>query len=303
MQIKRIFLASSQELKEDRQQFEIFVNRKNKEWVSRDVFLELVIWEDFLDALSQTRLQDEYNKAIRESDAFVMLFATKVGKYTEEEFETAFGQFRATSKPIIFTYFKNVLISIGSIDEGDMMSLFAFRKKLAALGHFTSVYTNIDELKFAFDQQLDKLAEIGVIELKSDRTPALPPQAPLAMPRLAFGSWTLRNAIDDVGMNWGNSVLKFTSQEPVPEGLLLHGTFTWRLNNELVGTEDVTGYYFAATRELVFEGRSVTNPDRLAVGSYSVVLSADERELNNGRWGSSAAELPAGSPGSWNAWR
>ena len=303
MQIKRIFLASSQELKEDRQQFEIFVNRKNKEWVSRGVFLELVIWEDFLDALSSTRLQDEYNKAIRESEVFVMLFATKVGKYTEEEFETAFGQFRATSKPIIFTYFKDVLISIGSIDEGDILSLFAFKKKLAALGHFTSVYANIDQLKFAFDQQLDKLAQIGAIDLKSDRAPAPPPPVQPAMPRLAFGTWTLRNATDEMGRNLSNSVLKFRSQEPVPEGLLLHGKFTWRLDNELVGTEEVTGYYFAATRELVLEGRNVTNPEQLAVGSYSVVLSADERELNNGRWGASAEELPAGSPGSWNAWR
>ena len=302
MQIKRIFLASSQELKEDRQQFEIFVNRKNKELVTKGVFLELVIWEDFLDALSPTRLQDEYNKAIRESEVFVMLFATKVGKYTEEEFETAFGQFRATSKPIIFTYFKNVLINICSIDEGDIMSLFAFKKKLAALGHFTSVYANIDELKFAFDRQLDKLAEIGAVELKPDKAPALPPVPP-TMPRLAFGSWTLRDAIDDFGVNLSNSVLKFTSQEPVPEGLMLHGRFTWRLDNEMLGTEDVTGYYFAATRELVFEGKSVTNPDRLAVGSYSAVLSADERELNNGRWGSSAAETPAGSPGSWSARR
>jgi len=78
MQIKRIFLASSQELKADREQFEIFINRKNKEWVSKGVFLELVIWEDFVDAMSQTRLQDEYNKVIRECDLFVMLVATRV---------------------------------------------------------------------------------------------------------------------------------------------------------------------------------------------------------------------------------
>ena len=43
----------------------------------------------FLDAVSQTRLQDEYNKAIKECDIFLMLFFTKVGKYAEEEFEKA----------------------------------------------------------------------------------------------------------------------------------------------------------------------------------------------------------------------
>ena len=61
----RIFLASSSELEEDRRDFEIFIGRKNKDWIAKGVFLHLVIWEDFLDAVSKTRLQDEYNKAIR----------------------------------------------------------------------------------------------------------------------------------------------------------------------------------------------------------------------------------------------
>lgn len=112
MVTKKIFLASSSELKEDRKEFEIFINRKNKDWVSQGVFIELIMWEDFLDAVSKTRLQDEYNKAIRECDIFVMLFFTKVGRYTEEEFETAFGQFQGTRKPFIFTYFKNTETSV-----------------------------------------------------------------------------------------------------------------------------------------------------------------------------------------------
>ena len=130
MLTKKIFLASSSELKKDREAFEIFINRKNKDWVAKGVFLELVLWEDFLDAMSRTRLQDEYNQAIRECDLFVMLFFTKVGPYTAEEFETAFGQFKATNKPFIFTYFKDAPISTGSINEDDVMSLLAFKKKL-----------------------------------------------------------------------------------------------------------------------------------------------------------------------------
>ncbi|MCK7480153.1 MAG: hypothetical protein M0C28_24935 [Candidatus Moduliflexus flocculans] len=46
-----------------------------------------------------------------------MLFFTKVGQYTAEEFETAFGQFKATRKPFIFTYFKDAPISTGSANE------------------------------------------------------------------------------------------------------------------------------------------------------------------------------------------
>lgn len=166
---KKVFLASSSELKEDREQFELFINRKNKDWVSKGVFLELVVWEDFLDAVSKTRLQDEYNKEIRQCDVFVMLFWTKVGRYTEEEFETAFGQFKATERPFIFTYFKDAEISTGSANKKDLMSLWAFQEKLDGLGHFYTSYKNIDGLKFHFDQQLDKLVANGFIEFKPDK--------------------------------------------------------------------------------------------------------------------------------------
>ncbi len=166
---KRLFLASSAELKEERKEFEIFINRKNKEWVDRGVFLELLIWEDFLDAVSRTRLQDEYNQAIRACDIFVMLFFTKVGQYTEEEFETAFGQFQASNKPYIFTYFKDAKISTGSANKKELMSLWAFQEKLDALGHFYTRYKDIDQLKFHFNQQLDKLVASGFIEFKPDK--------------------------------------------------------------------------------------------------------------------------------------
>ena len=169
MQTKKIFLASSAELKADRDQFEILINRKNKDWVARGVFLELVIWEDFLDAMSQTTLQGEYNSAIRDCDIFVMLFCTKVGKYTEEEFETAFKQFKATNKPFVFTYFKDAQINTGSVDSDDLLSLLTFKKKLAALGHFHTPYKDIAELKLHFSGQLDKLAANGFIEMDADK--------------------------------------------------------------------------------------------------------------------------------------
>ena len=170
MLTKRIFLASSSELLEDRKEFEIFISRKNKDWVDKGIFLELVIWEDHLDVLSKTRLQDEYNKAIQACDIFVMLFHTKVGQYTEEEFDTAFGQFKVTNRPFILTYFKAVEITIDSANEDDLASLLAFKKKLKELGHFYTRYANADVLKYHFNQQLDKLAANGFIELKWNKS-------------------------------------------------------------------------------------------------------------------------------------
>ncbi len=169
---RKIFLASSEELKDDRREFEVFINRKNKAWVSQGVFLELVLWEDFLDALSPTRLQDEYNRAIRTCDVFVMLFFTKVGRYTEEEFETAVGQFQATHRPFIFTYFKN---APNTAPRADLQSLRAFQDKLKALGHFQTEYGDAAELLLHFSQQLDKLVASGFIEFKPDQSPPAVP--------------------------------------------------------------------------------------------------------------------------------
>jgi hypothetical protein len=92
-----------------------------------------------------------------------MLFFTKVGRYTEEEFETAFGQFKATHKPFIFTYFKH---APHTASRADQQSLWAFQDKLKALGHFQTEYTNAAELKLHFSQQLDKLVANGFIQFK-----------------------------------------------------------------------------------------------------------------------------------------
>ena len=128
----KIFLASSSELKEEREQFEIFIHRENQQLYKQGIFIEVQLWENFIDAMSQTRLQDEYNMAVRHSDIFVSLFFTKVGKYTLEEFETAFGQFKRTGKPLVYTYFKAADINTEEITE-EIQSLLAFRKKTKRL--------------------------------------------------------------------------------------------------------------------------------------------------------------------------
>lgn len=175
----RIFLASSSELAEDRQAFERLVNRKNKLWHDRGVFLELQMWEDFLDVMSKTRLQDEYNAVIRDCDLFVLLFWSKVGRYTLEEFETAVGRFKATDKPFILVYFKAPIKPEGGGSDADRQSLEAFEDRLEALGHYKTAYQHVDRLALHFSEQLDKLAADGFISFEPDRTPKRRPfQAP-----------------------------------------------------------------------------------------------------------------------------
>ena len=155
----RIFLASSAELREDRDAFDLYFRQQNDQLRKKGVYLEIVRWENFLDAMSETRLQDEYNKAIRACDIFVCLFFTKTGKFTEEEFDIAHRQFKDSGRPRIYTFFKNADIKTGDARQEDFKSLWAFQEKLSKLGHFHTRYDNIEHLKRQFRDQLDKMLE------------------------------------------------------------------------------------------------------------------------------------------------
>ncbi|MFT5892219.1 MAG: internalin A, partial [Dokdonia sp.] len=152
----KIFLASSSELKAEREQFELFILRENHKLYKKGIYIELVVWEDFIDAMSKDGLQNEYNRAIQSCDIFVSLFFTKVGKFTLEEFETAFGQFKETGRPLVYTYFKNALVSMEDISD-EIQSMLDFREKLKDLGHFRTIYKNTEDLKLQFKIQLDKI--------------------------------------------------------------------------------------------------------------------------------------------------
>jgi len=155
----KIFLASSAELKDDRDAFELHFLRKNKDYRCQGFEVEVIRWETSLDAMSETRLQEDYNEKVRKSDIFVSLFKTKIGMYTYEEFEVAHTAFKSFAKPLIYTYFMQ---SHGPYDirmQQGLNSLWDFQKKLKDLGHYPTHYTSIEDLKLQFQQQLDKLID------------------------------------------------------------------------------------------------------------------------------------------------
>jgi hypothetical protein len=152
----RIFLASSAELREDRDAFDLYFRQQNDKFLKEGVYLEIVRWENFLDAMSETRLQDEYNEAVRNCDIFVSLFFTKTGKFSEEEFDAAYCRFKETGRPLIYTFFKNANVKTGSMQKADLMSMLTFQEKLDKLGHFYTNYDDVEHLKRQFRDQLEK---------------------------------------------------------------------------------------------------------------------------------------------------
>jgi hypothetical protein len=156
MRVIKIFLASSEELKEDRRAFEIMLARLNSQWRSRDITFELTLWEFFIDAMSKDGLQKKYDEAVRGCDVFVMLFFTKVGPYTLEEFETAFKDLEAGKGPTVYTYFRNDFILTGDLGE-NVRSLLDFKARLQTLKHYPTYYRNTEDLQWQFSRQLEML--------------------------------------------------------------------------------------------------------------------------------------------------
>ncbi len=152
----KIFLASSAELKEDRRELREFFSLENDRMYEREIYFKLIQWEYFLDTISNTRLQDEYNKALQDCDLVIGLFFTKAGKYTEEELEKAYHYFKETGKPNILTYFKDAPINTNDITD-EILSLLKMKKNLTDKGHFYTSYKNISELKNHLKSQLEKL--------------------------------------------------------------------------------------------------------------------------------------------------
>lgn len=156
MPVIKIFLASSEELKEDRRAFEVMVGRLNTQWRSRDFTFDVVLWEYFIDAMSKDGLQKEYDRAVKDCDIFVMLFFTKVGLYTLEEFETAFANLGSSKGPRVYTYFRNDFILTGDVGE-NVRSLLDFKSRLQALKHYPTYYRNTEDLQWQFSRQLEML--------------------------------------------------------------------------------------------------------------------------------------------------
>jgi hypothetical protein len=152
-----VFLASSAELRNDRDALDLYLRQQNDRLRKMGWYVKVIRWENFLDAMSETRLQDEYNQAVREADVFLALFKTKTGKYTEEEFEVARQAFIDQKKPLIYTFFRKTQVSSSGENRADLMSLWGFQDKLKELEHFWKEYPDTDGLKLQVKDQLEKL--------------------------------------------------------------------------------------------------------------------------------------------------
>ena len=146
----KVFLASSEELEQDREAFGNFIRRLDNLYEKRGIRIRLFEWEDLDSAYNDKRKQDEYNEYIKQSDIFLALFRTKAGKFTVEEFNLAKDLYKNQGSPKPHVYCRD-------LNEGETedKTLTDFKKDLFEnLKHFFARYTSRDSLNLHFVMQL-----------------------------------------------------------------------------------------------------------------------------------------------------
>ena len=164
MKTIKIFLASSEELKQERLELADLVEHLNNTLERRDITIRLVKWEYLDSSMGPKHKQEEYNEKLRECEMCMVLYWTKFGMYTKTELDTAYKELCEGRNPHkLYIYFK----------EGDSISpeLQSFREDFPRnYGHFYCSFQNIDTLKADFLLQFleyqskylggDKLVEV-----------------------------------------------------------------------------------------------------------------------------------------------
>ena len=162
MKTIKIFIASSEELEDDRNAFGNLVRKLNKTYEKRGIHLELFEWEDYDAAYNNRRKQDEYNDEVRASDMFLAVFHTKAGKFTIEEFDVATEEFRKKGAPKSYVYCKD--LRDGEIESEELKE---FKRRLFdEMGHYWSRYANRDTMQLHFVMQLQMVENSRGEDLK-----------------------------------------------------------------------------------------------------------------------------------------
>jgi len=105
--IIKLFLASSGDLKEEREKIKALMTEMNNEYIQKNIYIEPVCWENLSHSHQGDRIQDSFNQKMLECDIVLSLFYTKVGQFTKEEFEIARNSLNEEEKPnFLYVYFK-----------------------------------------------------------------------------------------------------------------------------------------------------------------------------------------------------
>ena len=149
-----VFLASSDELKNDRNSFSDLIRSLDNIYEPRGIRIKLQKWEDFFAYCTGTRTQDQYNQVLSGSDMCICLFHKRAGQYTLEEFHHAMAEYQRTGDhPKTYVYARALVE--GEIEEEELKQ---FKDELfKQMGHYWCNYATEDSMKLHFVMQFEHL--------------------------------------------------------------------------------------------------------------------------------------------------
>jgi len=149
-----IFLASSEELINDRNSFHSLISTLDDIYEDRGIRIKLKRWEDFFAYCTGTRTQDEYNQVLSASDMCICLFHKRAGQYTVEEFHHAIAEYQRTGDhPKTYVYARALVE--GEVEEEELKQ---FKEELfRQMGHYWCNYATEDSMKLHFIMQFERL--------------------------------------------------------------------------------------------------------------------------------------------------
>lgn len=171
MKTIKIFLASSNDLQDERNAIELIVSRENKKFAAKGIQFELVRWEQLPQSFQPKRVQKFFNEKMLECEVMVALFYDRIGDFTYEEFQTAFKSFNKGKNPRhIFVFFKTGQISTEAVTD-EFYEVQKLRQKIEHHEQIYCKYENLDELKNKLKEQMDLLVETYKNETSSPQEP------------------------------------------------------------------------------------------------------------------------------------
>jgi len=157
IQKTKIFIASSNDLSQERKEIVLWAARKNKKLIEQNKFIDLVLWEDLLQSFQGERIQDYFNRELLQCDIVIVLFYTQLGAFTREEYELTCRQLNKKNKPRhLFVFFKTTPPE--KISKA-YIKVLELREEIEQSQQIYLLFDTIDNLLLQLDKQIDLAIE------------------------------------------------------------------------------------------------------------------------------------------------
>lgn len=159
--MKRVFIASSNDLSNERKELELLLHREH---------FQPIVWEAIDHSITGKEFQSRINEEeLLTSDIVIFMIKSKLGPYTQEEFNEAYENLGKKIEKIYVYFFKE---DRNTIDDDELFKILSLQKFLRNEGKLYTPVNNFTDLKIHF---LDQKKYINFQKLEENKKPEVKP--------------------------------------------------------------------------------------------------------------------------------